>query len=434
MGWFGKKELTKVTTEKAQIRTILSKVSESGSIQPTIDVPVAPDVSGEVVGLFVKEGQQVNRGQLLVTIRPDNYKAAMEQSEASLNLAKSDHLQAQANVRQLRTVLSQDSVSLERTRNLFREGVISKVEMEASELKFNTTKSQIDAALFSVQAAFFRIKSAEASLKQAKQNLNQTNVYASMDGTVTKLNVELGQRVVGTMQMQGTEMIKIADLSKMEVVVEISENDIVNISLGDSTAIEVDAFPKQKFYGKVSDISYSASTAGLGTTDQVTNFQVKVQITPDSYQALNEQRKIAANRSPFRPGMSALVEIFTDKKENIVTVPIQAVTLKRDPAASENKGTFAKSEQETPKPTTSPTQKKEEVAFVFDGGKAKEIIVSTGISDDSYIEILTGLKEGDNVITGPYTVVSKKLTDGMEIALEGEEKGNAKKEKAKKGE
>lgn len=413
-GNFNKKDLLEVEVEKAEVRTVYSRVSESGMIQPTIEVPVASDVSGEVVDLYVKEGMKVKKGDLLVTIRPDNYKAALEQSQAALNQAKAGELQAKASAKQARATMLQDSVAVARAKGLFAENVISKVELENAELKYKVSRSQFEAASFSTRAAYYQVQSATASVTQARQSLDRTNIYASMDGTLTKLNVELGQRVVGTMQMAGTEVLRVADLSSMEVVVEISENDIVNVNLGDSTRIEVDAFPDQVFFGKVSEIAYSANVAGLGSTDQVTNFEVKVNISPSSYGsggALNLGNELASNESPFRPGMTALIEIFTEWEKDAITVPIQAVTLTKKEKEEDEKTSTKVVDKAKKK------EKPQEVVYVVNNGLAREIPVATSISDDSHIVIKNGVKEGDEVVIGSYTVLTKQLEDSTEVEI-----------------
>ncbi|MDX1905835.1 MAG: efflux RND transporter periplasmic adaptor subunit [Bacteroidia bacterium] len=394
----------KVQTATAETRTIYARVSESGTIQPTIDVPVAPDVSGEVVQIAVREGAKVKKGDLLLSIRPDDYKAQVEQAEASLNRSQAAYLQAKAAVSQSRATLLQDSVSLNRSRDLFRDKVISQAELESAQLKFDVSRSQLEAAEFNVQSAYYQVRSAEASRKQARQSLDRTNIYASMDGTITKLNVELGQRVVGTMQMAGTEILKIADLSRMEVVVEINENDIVNVNIGDSAQIEVDAYPGQKFYGKVAEIAYSAKVAGVSTTDQVTNFEVKIQIDSRSYAA--QLKENPGSESPFRPGMTALAEIYTRSEADVVAIPIQAVTLrgKEDKKAEATPG--------TPATTDAGTQ---EVVFLLSDGKTQQTAIETGIADDAWIQVKSGLKAGDEVVTGPYSTLSQTLRTGMEV-------------------
>jgi HlyD family secretion protein len=257
------------------------------------------------------------------------------------------------------------------------------------------------------------VKNTEASVKQASQTLKRTNIYASMDGTVTAVNVELGERVVGTSMMTGTEILRIADLSRMEVVVEISENDIVNLTLGDSAKIEVDALPDAEFYGQVSEIAYSAQTTGLGSTDQVTNFEVKIAITPASYAPnMGQGRELPVGDSPFRPGMTALVDVFTDLASEVVSAPIQAITL-RDAETKDNDSVSVVRTSSTKK--ESDEEEREEVVFVVKDGVVSKRSVRTGIRDDNYMFITEGLEEGEQVVTGPYTVLTKKLKDGDEV-------------------
>ncbi|RMG67703.1 MAG: efflux RND transporter periplasmic adaptor subunit [Bacteroidetes bacterium] len=391
-----RKPKTRVQTGQSEIRDIYSRVSESGVIQPTIEVPVAPDVSGEVVFIAIMEGDKVKKGDLLLTIRPDDYRAQLEQADAALSRSKAAYLQAQASEAQAEATLLQDSVSMERTRALFRDKVVSQVDQENAELRYKVSRSQWEAAKYNVQSAFYQVESAEATRKQARQNLDRTNIYASMDGTITLLNVEVGQRVVGTSMMSGTEILKIADLSSMEVVVEVNENDIINVSLDDSARIEVDAFPGEVFYGKVTEIAYSAQVAGLSVTDQVTNFEVKVKVSPASYEKLDSGPKRRAGESPFRPGMTALVEIYTRQEKNAIAVPIQAVTLREQ------------AEGEDP----------QEVVFRLGDGQVEQVPVRTGISDDTHIQILEGLEAGQTVVTGPYTTLTRELKDAMPVVVD----------------
>ncbi|MEM6265343.1 MAG: efflux RND transporter periplasmic adaptor subunit [Bacteroidota bacterium] len=392
---FGKKEGQKVNVATSEKRTLLSKVTESGEVQPTVSVPVSADVSGEVIKVYTKEGMEIKAGDKLITLRPDNLEAALEQARASLNTAKASQLQAKANLEQARASMLQDSVNLARTQQLFKEKVVSQVDLENARLRYNLSTSQFQAAAYSVRGAKYQIESANATVKQARENLRQTNIVASMDGVITELHVEIGQRVVGTLQMMGTEVLKIADLTQMEVIAQISENDIVNVHLGDSVRVEIDAFPKEVFWGKVTEIAYSASSIGMTGSDQVTNFGVKIGIAPASYSHL-----INANnqQSPFRPGMTALVDIFTQKSEDVVTVPIQAVTLS--------------------KAEYGPDEEVPEVVYVLKDGIAYETEVETGINDDNYIQIVKGLEAGAEIVTGPYSVLTRTLKDSSNVEIE----------------
>ncbi|MCS7072908.1 MAG: efflux RND transporter periplasmic adaptor subunit [Bacteroidia bacterium] len=392
-----KNQVVEVEIDTVQRRTIISKVSESGTIEPDIELPISPEVSGEIITLTVKEGDFVKRGQLLFEIKPDNYKAALEQATAALNTARADLANASATVEQAKANLLQDSVSYQRNKLLFEQKVIAKAELETFELKYNLSKAALEAANQAKTAAFFRVQSAEASLKQAKENLGKTSIYAAMDGIITKINAEKGQRVVGTAQMAGTEVMKIADLTRMQVKVDINESDIIQIQPGDTATIEVDAYNGKLFRGVVTELAYSANVTAAGSQDQITSYPVRVLISPESY--LNDpevMNGVPPHQSPFRPGMSALVNIYTNKEENVLSVPIQAVTV-----STEEKNERGKSQ---------------EIVFLYENNKVKVAKVKSSISDERYIKV-EGLQEKQTVVSGPYTVVNKILKDGMEVRL-----------------
>ncbi|MBX3102485.1 MAG: efflux RND transporter periplasmic adaptor subunit [Bacteroidetes bacterium] len=391
-----------VTVTEARVRTLVAQVTESGTIQPAVEVPIAPDISGEVTAIHVREGDYVKRGQLLFEIRPDNYQAALEQSNASVNSARAEVSNTEAGILSARNQLVQDSIQHQRQLLLFKEKVVSEQEYQQAQLRWQLSQASYQAALQSRQAAFYRSQSAAASMRQSLDQLNRTRVYASMEGTVTFLKLELGQRVVGTGMMAGTEVIKIADLSEMDVQVLVNENDIVRLHMGDSAQVEVDAYRSRRFRGKVVEIAYSAEKQELGTSDQITNYAVKVRMLRESYaQDSTLMRQLKAHESPFRPGMSAVVHIYTERAENVVSVPIQAVTVSRNPAADKSKD-------------DAPT-----VVFLYD--KATQTVksqpVKTGTSDDTYIQVTTGLKAGDTVVSGPFSVIEKVLQDGMEVSI-----------------
>ncbi len=405
-----KKQL-KITTEKASLRDITETVSASGKIQPVVEVKISPDVSGEIVELPVYEGQEVQKGQLIARIRPDNYQAALEQMQASLNTAKADLANAKAALAQAESRLAAEKINVERNRKLFAEKVISQVEMDNSELAYNVAISQKNSSEQQVEAAKYRIESAEASLKQARENLNRTSLYAPMSGVISKLSVKLGERVVGTSQMAGTEMMRIADLSKMEVKVDVNENDIVNVSLNDSVKIEVDAYTGKHFTGRITNIANSSSSLGanVASTDQVTNFEVRILISASSYQEIMKEKN--KKISPFLPGMSANVEIFTNTLKNVISVPSQCVTTRTKIKEKENT-----EKQNTTTQTKTNTEKPEEIVFVYQNdGTVKKVTVKTGIADNQYIQIVSGLKEGEEVVSGPYRAISKELKDGMKV-------------------
>jgi HlyD family secretion protein len=382
-GWFGKALTIKVAVENAEKRTIIETITANGKIQPEKEVKISPDVSGEIVELTVKEGYPVEKGQLLLRIKPDIYISQKDRSMAAISSARARLAQAEAQY-------TQADLSFKRSQQLFGEQTISKSDFEQAQASYTVAKSEVDAAKFSVV-------SAEASVKEANENLVKTSIYAPMTGTVSMLLVELGERVAGTNLMAGTEMLRVADLSRMEARVEVNENDIVKVKLGDTALIEVDAYLDRKFKGVVTEIANSAKTTGV-SADQVTNFDVKILVLPTSYQSLVD----AGDKNPFRPGMSASVDIQTDSKNDILTVPIQAVTTRTD----------------TTKNVTKPSGKDiRTLVFITDGKYALAKDVKTGIQDNNYIEILSGLNENDRVISSPFSAISKKLADSTLIEI-----------------
>lgn len=391
-------ELSKVTQT-----TIVETVSATGKIQPEIEVKISSEVSGEIIALPIKEGQQVKKGELLVRINPDLYESGVNRSVASMSTTKAGLSQADAQVKEAKA-------NYDRNKKLFEKGIISKSE-------WDRIVSAYEVAVANKQSAYYQVQSASATVTEAKDNLGRTTIYAPADGTISLLNVELGERVLGTQQMAGTEILRIANLNNMEVEVDVNENDIVKVNIGDSANIEVDAYLKREFKGIVTSISNSASSTL--TADQVTNFKVKVRILKESYQDLLEGKP--ANFSPFRPGMTATVDIITKRKENIVAVPISAVVIKDD-TTSVKKDIVAeleKKEQEQ-KGTAPKSDKKYECVFVKVGDKAKLRVVKTGIQDDTNIEIISGLKPGEEIIIGPYTTVSKDLVSNDKVRVETE--------------
>ncbi|MCS7075583.1 MAG: efflux RND transporter periplasmic adaptor subunit [Bacteroidia bacterium] len=412
------KKQIKVTTEKATLRDITETVTASGKIQPVVEVKISPDVSGEIVELPVYEGQEVKKGQLIARIRPDNYQAALEQMQASLNTAKADLANAKAALSQAESRLAAEKVNVERSRKLFADKVISQVEMDNAELAYNIAISQKNSAEQQVEAAKYRIESAEASLKQARENLNRTSLYAPMSGIISKLSVKLGERVVGTSQMAGTEMMRIADLTQMEVKVDVNENDIVNVSLHDSVRIEVDAYTGKTFAGRVTNIANSSNNLNPGTasTDQITNFEVRILISSHSYKEVMKEKN--KKISPFLPGMSANVEIYTNTLKNVLSVPSQSVTTRTKNKNKDKQGL----ENQMVKNTQN--DKPDEVVFLYQNGIVKQVVVKTGIADNQYIQIVSGLKEGDEVVSGSYRAIAKELKDGMRVKKVSEQELN----------
>ena len=380
--------------------TIIETVSATGKIQPEIEVKISSEVSGEIIELPIQEGQQVKKGDLLVKINPDIYISGVNRTAASLSTTKAGLSQADAQAKEAKA-------NYDRNKTLFEKGIISKSE-------WDRVVSAYEVAVANKQSAYYNVQSASATLTEAKDNLGRTTIYAPADGTISLLSVELGERVLGTQQMTGTEILRVANLNNMEVEVDVNENDIVKVSIGDSATIEVDAYLKKEFKGIVTSISNSASSTL--TADQVTNFKVKVRILKESYQDLLEGKP--ANFSPFRPGMTATVDIITKRKDKVIGVPISAVVIKED-TTSVKKDILAELEKEEKqnKGTYNP-DKKFECVFVKVGDKAKLRVVKTGIQDDTNIEIKEGLKKGEEVIIGPYTTVSKDLNTNDKVRIE----------------
>ena len=390
-GWFGKSgDYKEVEITKIEPIDIIETVAATGKIQPEVEVALSSEVSGEIIELPIKEGQTVEKGDLLVKINPDLIQAAVSQSQAGLQNVRAQLSQAQASEKNAK-------LNYDRNKALFEKGVISKAEWDKSVADY-------DMAQANAKAAYYSVQSASANVKQSVDNLSRTTIYAPMSGTISKLSVELGERVVGTAQMAGTEIVRVANLQKMEVEVDVNENDIVKVSVGDSTIVEVDAYLKREFKGVVTAIANSAESAL--TADQVTNFKVKVGILPESYKDLTEGK--SESYSPFRPGMTATVDIVTNKKNNVIGVPISAIVIKTDT-------TDAKKPYSGEIVNTS--AEKFEAVYVKVGEEAKLRIVKTGIQDDSNIEILSGLKEGETVITGPYNTVTKLLKQGDKVQV-----------------
>ncbi len=404
-GWIGSNNKGEsVTTEKVKRATISELVSASGKIQPELEIKISSEVSGEIIELSVIEGQTVKKGELLAKINPDIYIASVNRVDAAVSSAKAALASTEAQLVEADKIYN-------RSIELKKKGAISQQEFDAAQRSFEVSK-------LSVESARFQLKSAEANAKEARDNLNRTSLFAPTDGTISLLNVEKGERVVGTAQMTGTELMRVSNLQAMEVLVEVNENDIVRVSLGDTANIEVDAFQDQKFKGVVTQIANSAKLTGT-SVDQVTNFEVKVRILPSSYESLSDE----SGRSPFRPGMTASVDIQTERKVNILTVPIQAVNLRTDTSSVKLSYREKKERKESAANSDQQDDEEFEVVFAVIDGKAKLIVVKTGIQDDQNIELLMGPDEGMEIITGPYSLLSKDLVSGDAVLVKkkGEE-------------
>lgn len=375
--------------------TIIETVSATGKIQPETEIKISSEVSGEIIELPVKEGDVVKKGQLLVRVNPELYTSGYNRSLAALSNTKAGLSQAEAQ-------LTEAKANYDRNKTLFEKGVISKAEWDRVVAAYQSAKG-------AKEAAYFNIQSASATVNEARENLTRTSIFSPVDGTISRLDAELGERVVGTQQMAGTEIMRVANLNNMEVEVDVNENDIVKVNIGDSARVEVDAYLKRQFKGLVTSISNSASNAV--SADQVTNFKVKVRILKESYTDLTQDKP--ENYSPFRPGMTATVDIITQRKVNVLGVPISSVVVKSDTASVATKG--AKKEIKTNK-----LDQKFECVFVKDGEKAKIRVIETGIQDDTNIEVVKGLKKGEKIIIGPYTLVSKELNSGDDVKVKEE--------------
>ncbi len=399
-GYIGNKDNgTEIEIAKVDEITIVETVSATGKIQPEIEVKISSEVSGEITALPVKEGQVVKKGDLLVKINPDLYTSGYNRTIAGLSQTKAGLSQADASFKEAKS-------NYDRSKILFDKGIISKSDWDKAVASFEGAKS-------AKQSAYYNVQSASATVNEAKDNLGRTTIYAPADGTISMLNVELGERVLGTQQMTGTEILRVANLNNMEVEVDVNENDIVKINVGDSAKVEVDAYLKKQFKGIVTSISNSASTTQ--TADQVTNFKVKVRILKESYQDLVAGKP--SSYSPFRPGMTATVDIITTRKEKVLGVPISAVVVKADTTPVKKIEVEDPTAENKVKPKS---DKKYECVFVKVGNKSKIKIIKTGIQDDTNIEVLEGLAKGDVVIVGPYTTVTKDLNSGDKVIVSGE--------------
>ena len=371
-----KSQLTIVETAKASRMTIVENIPANGKIQPVTEVKISPDVSGEIVELHIKEGDAVKKGDLILKIRQDIYLSAVDQAMASLNAVRAQYKQQQAQTLRAKQ-------NYERYAKLYELKTVSKAEFENASAEWDVAQQQLDGARFN-------ISSAEARLKEARENLLKTTIYSPMDGIISKLSVELGERVVGTTQMAGTEMFRVANFDEMEVLVDVNENDIIRLNPGDSAKITVDAYMDRDFWGVVTEVANSSKSSATASLDQATTFEVKVRIAPESYSDL-----MAEGTSPFRPGMSASVQIQTTKVENVLALPVSAITSRSDLSQEGGK------------------------AFVFTYDPSTQTVsatpVKTGIQDMANIEIKEGLSDSTIVVTGPFSAVSKTLQNGAKV-------------------
>ena len=400
-----------VTTEKATRQTIIETVSATGKVQPETEVKISPEVAGEIIELPVVDGKEVKKGDLLMKIRPDTYKAILEQQQAAISTAESVSGQQKAAMEKAEQDLAQ-------AKDLFQKKLISQTEMLAAQTTYDAAKSIYQSGLHSIEGA-------KASSSQARDQLSKTTIYSPLDGIITVLNSKLGERVVATGQFAGTEVMRVADLNHMQAVVDVNENDVVHVKLGDSAEISIDAYGDRKFNGTVEQIANTGKTTGSGTQEEVTNFEVKIRLDDHNLR--------------LRPGLSCTADIRTDMVKDVVAVPMQSVTIRTgdsslSPEEIEQKKKLADAKEQADNSAqvederlAKQTQKEEreklrKVVFLKDGSKAKMVEVTTGIADDANIEIKSGVKPGDEVISGSYSAISRKLKDGAKVEMEKVEK------------
>jgi HlyD family secretion protein len=411
-------QVVAVTTDKAIVKTITQVVSATGKIQPEVEVKIAPEVSGEVVQLNFREGAVVKKGDLLIKIKPDSYQAQVEQQEASLVASRASALQTKAQLLKTRD-------DLKRSEELYAKGLISDAEIASARLALEVAQANLD-------SAEAQIRRTEGSLTQARDQLTKTMIYSPIDGKVSSLSTEVGERVAGTGSYGGAEVMRVADLDRMEVRVNINENDIVNVKVGDKAKVAIDAFPNRKFDGEVKEIGSAAKITGQNTQDEVTNFLVKIRVLEKDV--------------PLRPGMSANSDVETRTVENVVAVPIQSVTVRskegtktveevtaeREKKAVETKGEGAATAvnvNQQKQADKSDRENLQRVVFVRNGDKVKMVKVETGVQDTTHIEIKSGLKAGDEVVSGSFGVITRTLKDGMAVRIDKPKAGVAKETK-----
>ena len=407
--WSKREKPIPVTTEKAIRKTIVQTVSATGKVQPETEVKISPEVAGEIIELPVQDGKTVKKGDLLVRIKPDSYKAMVEQQEAAISSAKATNLQQKA-------TMSKTEHDFKRAEDLFGKKLISEQEYNAAEAAYDVAKNTYESSLHEIERA-------EAGSSQARDQLSKTTIYSPLDGMVTVLNSKQGERLVATGQFEGTEVMRVADLSHMEARVDVNENDVVSVKVGDKAEVKIDAYGDRKFHGTVYQIANTGKTTGAGTQEEVTNFEVKIRIEDSDV--------------TLKPGLSCTAEIHTNEVKDVVAVPMQAVTIrtgesnlspeeiekKKQKIAQRDKGDnnaeFV-NERAEKAAQKEEREKISKVVFLKKANKAQVVKVTTGISDDTYTEIKSGIQPGDEVISGSYSAISRKLKDGAKVTLDKE--------------
>lgn len=437
-GWIGKGNAIEVELSTVEKREIVEKVNASGKVKPEVELKISPDVSGEIIELNIQEGDSVKKGDLLIRIRQDIYLNQLDQAKANSNNSRANLAQMKANLARAEARYQLANFTFNRNKKLHADKAISDSDYEQSEADYKVASQELEAQKQNVKAAEFSIQNASAAVRVAEDNLSFTKIFAPEGGVISKLSVEKGERVVGTSQMQGTEMLRIADLSKMEVRVDVNENDIIRVAIGDTAEIEVDSYSSkdEKFMGIVTAIANSPNDESM-TSETITEFEVKIKILNESYEHLiNDQSKY-----PFKPGMTASVDIITDRKANVISVPLAAVTTRtKDEIAGNNEDGKRNGRRSRRGPRGNDVQKEDsnedeevkEIIFVYEseGSKVKIQEVETGISDFDNIQITKGLEPGQEIVKGPYLAVSKRLSNGDEVKKmeKGGRKGRIKKD------
>jgi HlyD family secretion protein len=414
-GVIGKEEGTQVTAEKVQLRTITESVNASGKIYPEIEVKVSPDISGEIVNLFVEEGDSVKKGQVLAKIYADIYSTQRDQVNASVNQVKAQYENVKAGINGLKTVYENAKATNERYKKLLADKIVSRSEYEQTEQTFRSAESNYLGAKESIKSSEAQIQGAKAQLARAEKDLSRTTLVAPMDGIISSLSVKKGERVVGTAQMAGTEMMRVADMKSIEVRVDVGENDITKVKIGDTALVEVDAYNNRKFKGIVYKIAnpVSAASSAIASTTEVANYKVHIRLLPSTYEDLIKQNK----KFPFRPSMTASADIQTKSKVNVIAVPLNAVTTRDKEGEGKDTKVTTKSDNKSEESKSVASDDLSEVVFVLQkDNKVKAVKVKTDIQDLNYIEV-AGVKVGDMVITGPYSIVSKTLKDGTQVKV-----------------
>ncbi len=419
-GVIGKEEGLEVTSEKVQLRTITESVNASGKVYPEVEVKVSPDISGEIVNLYVEEGDKVTKGQVLAKIYADIYSSQRDQITASVNQVKAQYENVKAALSGYKTSYENTKASYERYKKLFADKIVSRSEFEQTEQAYRSAESAFNSAKETIKSGEAQIQGANAQLARAEKDLSRTIITCPMDGIVSLMNVKKGERVVGTAQMTGTEMLRVADMKSIEVRVDVGENDITKVKIGDTALVEVDAYNNRKFKGVVYKIAnpITSTSTGVAATSEVANYKVHIRLLPEGYTDLVKDNNIF----PFRPGMTASADIQTKSKVNVITVPLNAVTTRdKDGQGKDTKVSSTKTDDKAA-PKTETADDMTEVVFVLQkDNKVKMVKVKTDIQDLNYIEIV-GLKVGEEVITGPYSTVSKTLKEGDLVKIVTKEK------------